>query len=221
MRKLELLLVSILLLASITFAASSPSMQPITKNSSYFNHSLSFEVPQNWSVVKDFKEGNDTQIVLSDGVVNAIRIDLIKNKILGEYIDLNSNAAISAYYQSKVIQPIALEGNHWSGSGGLSVKPDGAEAGYSTNEYSPQGHSDVNVLEWVLAWTKRNYDDEIIGVHSAFQNGTFSEIEVGGGNSRATYKMPEPLWTVLTTLNRGDKPLPRTSPQGSSLAESV
>lgn len=243
LRKIELLLISLIvlasMLASITLAVSSPSKQTIIHNRSYNNHSLSFEVPQNWSVVKDFQKGNDTQIVLSDSN-NAIRIDLIKhldmNKIIGNYLEYHvsmaelasfdiknttatewhsayervpwySNEAISEYYMEYVITPIALVGNNYHGSG-ISVKPDGVEyAGFYTNEYSPQhpGHS-VDVYEWIIAWTKPNYDNEIIGVHSAFR-GEFHEIKLEMNGSNEEYLMPEPLWTVLTTLNRGNKPL--------------
>lgn len=244
MRKIELLLISTIVLGSIALA-SSPSK-------SYNNHSLSFEVPQNWSVVKDFQEGNDTQIVLSDGN-NAIKIDLMKhqniNKIIGDYLEYYvskaelssyahdiknmtatdwhsaydqipwySNDAISEYYMENVITPIALGGNNYHGSG-ISVKPDGVKyAGFFTNEYSPQRHS-VDVYEWIIAWTKPNYDNEIIGVHSLFK-GEFREIKLEMNGSNEEYLMPDPLWTVLTTSNREIKPLSKTSP-GSSLTEMV
>lgn len=89
-----------------------------------------------------------------------------------------------------------------------------------TNEYSPQhpGHS-VDVYEWVIAWTKPNYDNEIIGVHSAFK-GEFSEIEVGLSGSNEELNLPAPLWTVLATINRGDKPLSKPA-AGSSLVDLV
>ena len=252
MRKIELLLISVIVLASITLAASSPYKQTITQNNSYKNHSLAFEVPQNWSVVKDLQEGNDTQIVLSDGN-NAIRIDLIKrldlNKLIGNYLEYHvskaelssfahdiknmtatewyfaygqfpwySNDAICDYYKENIVQPIALDGNYFHGSG-ISVKPDGVEyAGYYTNEYSPQhpGHS-VDIYEWIIAWTKPNYGNEIIGVHSAFK-GEFREIKLEMNESNEEYLMPEPLWTVITTLNRGNKPLSKAS-LGPSLVE--
>jgi hypothetical protein len=202
-------------------------------------------------VVEDHKEGNDTQVVLSEGT-NAIRIDLIKHpgisKLIGDYLDRvlkselaslrskselaslsykfndpnseawksayarfpwYSNEAVCYYYRKNIINLIR------SGSpvSGISVDPDGVEyAGVSTNAYS---HQEIN--EWVIAWTKPSYDDEIIGVHSLFK-GDYREIKVEWKGSNRYYSMPEPLWTVLNTLNRGDEPPPKPT-ISSSLTE--
>ena len=253
LKRIGVLLVSALLLCSITSAASSPFKQNAMQNPSYKDHTLSFEVPQNWSVIKDHKEGNDTQVVLSEGT-NSIRIDLIKhpgiNKLIGDYLDhvLNSelaslslkaelaslsyksndpnneawksaytqfpwysNEAVCCYYELNIIHPIDSDGP----VSGISVNPDGVKyPGIYTNADSHHG-----INEWVIAWTKPSYDDEIIGVHSLFK-GDYREIKVEWKGSNRHYSMPEPLWTVLNTLNRGDKLLtkPNTS---SSLAELV
>jgi hypothetical protein len=224
---------------------TTPSPIATTTVATYTFHNMSFETPEGWKVAKDAIEGNDKQVVLSDGT-NSIRIDLIKHpgigKIISDYLeyhvskselaslayDLNdtnseawksayglypwySNDAICDYYKENVIRTIASGG---TGSG-ISVKPDGVEyAGVSTNANS---HHEIN--EWVIAWTKPSYDDEIIGVHSLFK-GDFREIMVEWYGSNIEYSMPEPLWTVLTTLNRGNKPLPKPT-TSSSLVESV
>jgi hypothetical protein len=224
---------------------TTPSPIAATTVATYTFHNMSFETPEGWKVAKDAIEGNDKQVVLSDGT-NSIRIDLIKHpgigKIISDYLEYHvskselaslaydlgdtnseawksayglypwySNDAICDYYKENIIRTIASGG---TGSG-ISVKPDGVEyAGVSTNADS---HHEIN--EWVIAWTKPSYDDEIIGVHSLFK-GDFREIKVEWHGSNSEYSMPEPLWTVLTTLNRGDKPRlkPTTS---SSLVESV
>jgi hypothetical protein len=210
---------------------------PTATPTTYANHSLSFNIPDGWKVAKDDIEGNDTQVVLSDGT-NAIRIDLIKHPgigiLIGDYLDYHvskseldsyaynskdnsseawksnyeripwySNDAISEYYMEHVIHPIALAGNNWHGSG-ISVKPDGVEyAGFYTNENS-RGRP-VDVYEWVIAWTKPSYDEKFIGVHSVFK-GEFRQIKIELSGSNDEYIMPEPLWTVLTSFSRGDKP---------------
>ena len=93
--------------------------------------------------------------------------------------------------------------------------PDGVEyAGVSTN-----ADSNHSVNEWIIAWTKPNYDDEIIGVHSLFK-GEFQEKKVEWHGSNSEYSMPEPLWIVLTTFTQGDKSLPKAI-TSSSLAELV
>ena len=247
------MLVSALLLCSMTSAASSQFKQNATQEPSFKNHTFSFEVPHNWSVVEDHKEGNDTQVVLSEGT-NAIRIDLIKHpeisKLIGNYLDhvliselaslrskselaslsyisndpnseawksayarfpWYSNEAICYYYETNIINLIESGGP----VSGIPVNPDGVEyAGVSTNADS---HHEVN--EWVIAWTKPSYNDEIIGVHGLFK-GDHREIKVEWKGSNRYYSMPEPLWTVLTTLNRGNKPPPKPT-TSSSLAELV
>lgn len=92
--------IGLALVLMILIGASSAIDQP--KDLIYKNHSLSFEFPQNWSVVKDAQEENDTQIVLSDGA-NAIRIDLIKhsniNEIISEYLDYHVSKAESSSFE--------------------------------------------------------------------------------------------------------------------------
>ncbi len=223
---------------------SSSSASP---NETYINHSINlcFEIPNGWRIVKNVEIDNDTQIVLSDGT-NAIRIDLIKNpginKIIGDYLEYHvsraeldsldydpkdnssdawksaykrfpwfANDAVCEYYKENVVKPVAKLGSTGSG---ISVKPDGVEyAGVATNGDS---HNDIN--EWIIAWTKPEYNDEIICVHSLIKSG-YSEKKIEWSGSRTGYIMPEPLWIVLTTINRGNKPLPKST--GSSLIELV
>jgi len=242
MKKFAFGLLMVFILIGLSLAAEQP------KNLIYNNHSLCFEIPQNWSVIKDVQEGNDTQIVLSDGA-NAIRIDLIKdsniNKIIGEYLEYHvskadlssfeydtknmtgkawrsayerfpwySNDAISEYYQDNVVRPITQLGGTGSG---ISVKPDGVEyAGIATNNGH---HNDKEIDEWFVSWTKPEYDNEIIGVHSLLK-GDYPSVEIEWRGSPTNYAMPEPLWTVLTTINRGNKPFPKPA-TGSSLIDLV
>lgn len=49
-----------IVLVSIVCSTASASSQYATYN----NHSLYFEIPNGWSVVKDLKDENDTQIVV-------------------------------------------------------------------------------------------------------------------------------------------------------------
>lgn len=193
--KIQLILVVAVLLIG-TASADQASKK------AYSKHNISFQIPANWNVTKDAQSGNDTQIVLSDGT-NAIRVDLIKHsdigKIIGDYLTNHSskseldsmpynaatwrhayeqypwysNDAICKYYKENVINT-----NVTSGVGsGISVKPDDVEyAGVSTNSGSiTDSHAKVN--EWVVAWTKPQYTDEIIGVHSLFM-GKFSNVSV-------------------------------------------
>jgi len=229
-----------MLLISISSAQNNSTM--------YKDNGISFEIPQNWNVVKDIQEGNVTQIVLSDGI-NAIRMDLIKNSdintIIGEYLDYHvsksdlsslcqdaknmtdtewhsaykkfpwySNDAISEYYQKNIVRPNTQLGGTGSG---ISVKPDGvAYAGIATNNGH---HDDKEIDEWFISWTKPEYDNEIIGVHSLFK-GDYPSVEIEWRGSSTNYAMPEPLWIVLTTFNRGNEPLPKPA-TGSSLVDLV
>lgn len=234
-----------MILIGLSTASDLPS-QNTSPNATYLNHSLCFEIPNGWKVIKDAQVDNDTQIVLSDGA-NAIRVDLIKHpgigKIIGDYLEYHvskselasfdynprdmsneswqyayarypyySNDAVCEYYKENVIKPVT----HMSSSGsGNFIKPDGSEyAGVATN-----GDSRNDINEWIVAWTKPKYDSEVIGIHSLFK-GKYPEIKVKWGSSERDYSLPEPLWIVLATINRGNTPLPKPT-EASSLVELV
>jgi hypothetical protein len=75
-----------------------------------------------------------------------------------------SNDAICKYYKENIVSKLVGYG---IGSG-ISVKPECVEyAGVSTNAGPYAGtHQETN--EWIIAWAKPSYDNEIIGVYSRF-----------------------------------------------------
>lgn len=212
-------------MALILIGVSSATEQP-KQNELYLKHSLSFELPEGWKVVKDTVEGNDTQIILSDNV-SAIRIDLIKysdkgidklmfdhlirEKVISEeyssscncpwrliygLVPWHANGAIGYYYKNNVIKPV----NNLKCSGsGISIKPDGVDQAsiYESCEEAPS--------EWFIAWIKPEYKEEFIGVHALF-SGSYPQIPFEWYGSSKNYTMQQPLRIILTTITRGDKP---------------
>ncbi len=193
-------------------------------NGSYTKYGLCFEIPEGWNVAKESTEGNDTQIILSDGV-SAIRVDLIKysdqgidqlmmdhlkrDKTIPEDSSYNcswrliyalvpwqANGAIGYYYKNDVIKLVRNLGCYGSG---ISITPDGV--GQASIHYdcgTPPG-------EWLIAWTKPEYNEELIGVHALFQ-GDYKQIPFEWHGSSKNYTMQEPLVQVLTSFTRGEKP---------------
>ncbi|HOI69418.1 MAG TPA: hypothetical protein PLN41_06715 [Methanothrix sp.] len=195
------------------------------QNETYSGHNLSFAIPEGWDVVKDVQDGNDTQIVLSDNI-SAIRIDLVKssdqelNRLMLEHlnekkalpsseIDLaanglwkliyylvpwDANGAIGSYYKDKVIETRA---SFCSSGSGISIKPDRVEQAsvYFGCEEPPSN--------WLMAWTKPEYNEEFIGVHALFL-GEYEEIPFEWQGAPHNYTMQQPLHVVLSTITRGD-----------------
>ncbi|NYT02989.1 MAG: hypothetical protein GKC10_09590 [Methanosarcinales archaeon] len=199
-----------------------------SQNETYCHHGLCFEIPHEWDVVKDVQVGNDTQIVLSDGV-SAIRVDLIKypdreiDKLMLEHlirdktipenyssscicpwrfiyalVPWQANGAIGNYYKTEIIKPV--NDLRCSGSG-ISIKPDGVE------QASIHESCEELPAEWVIAWTKPEYDEELIGIHAIF-SGRYLQMPFEWHGSSKDYSMQQPLWLILTTFSRGDDPKP-------------
>lgn len=194
----------------------------------YQKHNISFQVPTNWSVVKDVQKGNDTQIVLSDNT-SAIRIDLIKitdkelNGLANEAIrtapaagpgskpeEISSWKDLYPHYiwfvASGLLEHytkymIAVVTDFETSGSGISVKPDGAQAGIATN-----CGIDVDPIEWIIAWTKPKYQNEYFGIHGLFARDGYARKTILWPGAPREYSMPEPLWTVLTTITKGEKP---------------
>ncbi len=217
----------LVLLISISSAQNDSTM--------YKDNGISFEIPQNWNVVKDIQDGNDTQIVLSDNI-SAIRIDLIKYSDKGidklmfdhlvrekaiseEYssscncpwrliyglVPWQANGAIGYYYKNDVIKSV----NNLKCSGsGISIKPDGVDQAsiYESCEEAPS--------EWLIAWIKPEYKEEFIGVHALFL-GSYPQIPFEWRGSPKNYTMQQPLRLILTTITKGD------NPKSTSLTELV
>lgn len=192
----------------------------------YINHGLCFEIPKGWMVAKDFADGNDTQVILTDNV-SAIRFDLIKlsdqemNQIIFDHLkrertipsnppyscdcpwqliyDLvpwKANGAIGYYYKDSIIKPIDSLQCYGSGIG---IKPDGVD---QASFYQDCGETSN---EYVIAWTRPEYNTEIIGIHALFQ-GTYKQIPFEWSKVQKNYSMQEPLYEILMTFTRGDKP---------------
>lgn len=221
MKKLALSILIALIMIGASFGTDQQK-----QNELYLKHSLSFEVPEGWKVVKDTIEGNDTQIVLSDNT-SAIRIDLIKysdneiNKLMFDHlvrekvaseeyssscncpwrliyglVPWHANGAIGFYYKNNVIKAVKKFNSYGSG---ISVKPDGVDQAsiYESGEDAP--------AEWLIAWIKPEYTNEFIGIHALF-SGVYEQIPFEWRGSPKNYTMQQPLRLILTTITKGDKP---------------
>jgi hypothetical protein len=195
----------------------------------YQKHNISFQIPTNWTIVKDNQWNNDTQIVLSDNV-SAIRIDIIKtsdqeiNKMvadsvarkqsynrLGSQVDANTSWKLLYSLNPWMVADgvneyymrnvISLASQISNSGSGTTIKPDGtADAGIATN----YGNGEEPV-EWSISWTRPEYNGEIMGVHALFA-GNYTQQSIDWRGSSQEYFVAKPLWTVLSTFATGNKP---------------
>jgi hypothetical protein len=116
-----------------------------------------------------------------------------------------ANGAIGYYYQNNIVKPANSLGCYGSG---ISIKPDGVD------QASIYENCDQPPAEWLIAWTKPEYKEEMVGIHALF-SGNYQQIPFEWYGSSKNYTMQQPLWLILTTFGKGDKP------KTSSLIERV
>ena len=173
----------------------------VNQTTSYQNHSLSFEIPLGWNVVKDIQEENDHMILLTDNI-SAIRIDIIKSDdplIISDSADSRILCEYYIKYVINLVKPICGSGT------GVEIKPDGADDVFyasnccGLNKYcKEEGFNDP--VEWIVTWTKPEYDKELIGVYAIF-NGTYPDTKINWSGAHGDYYMANPLYSVLTSIS--------------------
>lgn len=210
MRKIWLALILILLSSSIAFAA--PSI--------YRDNGIAFTIPANWSIADvqqlDRTEAdgtlvNDTKIVLTDNY-SAIRIDIIKIPQTKWLMQMYEDSPyyvmgiLESYYRTKLLE-INSRSMGLNGGSGLSIKPDGVEhASFRTG-------SNGDLIEWIMIWTKPDYNDKFIGVHALFQGDyQMKPLSMSGGGPYSYY-MQKPLYEILDSIvmNKTSQPITKES----------
>lgn len=206
----------------------------VSEGSVYQKHGISFEVPANWTIVKDHLWDNDTQIILSDNV-SAIRIDLIKtsdkeiNKMVADSVarkkSPGSNGLLGSQVDANTSWKLLYSLDPWLVADGVNeyyignvIHPTSqiAMSGSGTT-IKPDGVADAGVatnygygsdpdpVEWSIGWTKPEYNGQIMGVHALF-SGNYTQQPLGWNGASQKYSIAKPLWTVLSTLTTGSKP---------------
>jgi len=185
--KISLILVMAVLLIGVTSAEQE-------SEKTYSNHSISFQIPANWSVTKDAHSINDTQIVLSNGA-STIRIDIVDLPQMSWLRDSSSNefaidSVVMGYYEKHILKQDGRNINAYSAT--AKLLPDGI-GGQLTFGVGKEGQ------EWVLAWSKPDYGERFIGVHALF-NGNFSVVDLSEGRSDWRYYMPISFYDLLDSF---------------------
>jgi hypothetical protein len=191
--------------------------------SDFQGHGISFQVPDGWHIAENDSSTQDAKVVLSDNY-STIRVDVIKGvdieKLIKDFLNSHleseipggigakswreiysqvpwfSNDAMVLYYLEHVLGEPGT--NHGSG---ISIEPDGAKyVGVSVDMVGtvPMG--------WTVAWTKPTYDDELIGVHGAFNREYVGKKIVWPG-SHQDYYMPKAMYNMLMTVRVETRPL--------------
>jgi len=182
------------------------------------NYSIS--IPESWYIA----ENNTNKTIITDNV-SAIRIDRVYltdpelNSITYYFIhdkreflqhvnpeDVNwrvvkdltpwyVNDAVCEYYKTAIINADTSFSN---GGSGLSIKPDSEEyATFFMDQYN---------LNWVIVWTKLEYNNSFIGIRAIFSPGKTYEMVAyewyGVDDDKVIQK---PLFDVLTSFAFGER----------------
>ncbi|HOO54576.1 MAG TPA: hypothetical protein PLX30_10140 [Methanothrix sp.] len=175
-----------------------------------FEYGIYFEIPHGWTKGENFLENKgDIQIVLSNKS-STIQIDFVKIpggiiQVLGDWLrdswpkryfadQWEINRAIGYYYINYIVN---LDRSSYQRSGtGLSMKPDSVLYPYYGYKENPKSDYD-----WIVAWTKPNYNDRIVGIHAVFKDNYDETIISAGGGANVKMYMQQPLYSLLSKLN--------------------
>jgi hypothetical protein len=112
----------------------------------------------------------------------------------------DANGGIGSYYKDKIIRTST---DFCSSGSGISIKPDVVE---QASVYNSCGEPPTAPTEWLFAWTKQDYNNEIIGIHALFSGEVYKQVSFQWPGARDINRtMQQPLYTVLTTIAKGDR----------------
>jgi len=175
-----------------------------------FEYEIHFEIPHGWIKEENILENKgDIQIVLSNKS-STIQIDFVKIpggiiQVLGDWLrdswpkryfadQWGINRAAGYYYINYIVN---LDRPSYKIHGtGLSMKPDSVLYPY----YGYKKTSKSN-YDWIVAWTKPNYNDRIVGIHAVFEDNYDETIISAGGGANVKMYMQQPLYILLSKLN--------------------
>ena len=181
-----------------------------TRDVDLFEYEIHFETPRGWAKEENLLENKgDIQIILSNKS-STIQIDFVKIpggiiQVLGDWLrdswpkryvadQWEINRAAGYYYINYIVN---LDRPSYKSHGtGLSMKPDFVLYPYYGYKEYPKFEYD-----WIVAWTKPEYNDRIVGLHAVFKDNYGEKIISAGGGANIKMNMQQPLYIILSTLN--------------------
>jgi hypothetical protein len=133
---------------------------PVTTESTYQNHNISFQVPANWRITKDVQLGNDTFVMLNNSS-SFIRIDIVSFPLLPTLRSfMNEHTSTFNYFLMDHFTWMQKDRTNWENlTASWKVHPDGL------NYMSFQSIGNSTIM---FAWTKPEYGDRYIAIKGNF-----------------------------------------------------
>lgn len=82
---------------------------------------------------------------------------------------------------------------------GISQRPNSFDPTIADASKYPSYATDKG-NEWIIAWTKDNYENYIIGIYAKFNEEVSLQKIFAGGAEPYNYNMPDPLFKILGTI---------------------
>lgn len=174
-------------------------------------YSITFDIPENWKICPDpQKDNGNIEIKLehnsSNIKINVINIEghgipqiLTKKfsktdwkKCYEKYSWAINNDIGEHYINYVLFYHDFLKDSPNFGTGLGSILPDCVKYPYFAIKYN---HGIPN--EWIIAWTKPEYEDKIVAIHAKFSKDYDSCDVVVGGSRGPTKEMQLPLYQIL------------------------
>jgi hypothetical protein len=184
------------------------------KNYSPF-YSITFDIPDNWMIGPPSKNEGNIGIKLTNKsshiTLNVINIEghgipqiltrkLLKDNWKERYNNGSFSWSVNTNIGEHYIYYILFSNDFWTGqfsvgTGLKPIKPDCVEYPYYAIKYNFGMPN-----EWIIAWTKPEYENKIVAIHAIFnEDYKCRDVKIGGSGG-PTNKMQLPLYDILENI---------------------